>query len=277
MVQDAKNFYRSLDHQGVTFKAVDKKATTTSKSLTSELEALKRDGQQKRLDLPLSSPPLRPLHQFELGLPDRDVLFDILKLTFSFLDRDQNGFSAPERARVEAFLRLFVPLLFGVPHADMEANLAHADDLLDQEEELDSDAEFDSGHEGGGSSSMKRNGSSSTPLSVNKKGGAADLRKRLLTHAAATSARTKNGGGGGDESPSATGDEKEEVNGLNINGASPAVGDLGEQTWIQLMIETEDGERSIDNPMPERRFNFFTNTTFYCLVRTIHVSFFISG
>ena len=104
----------------MTFKATDKKATTTLKSLTSEIEALKRDGQQKRLNMGSSPASIRPLHQQELGMPDRDVLFDILKLTFSFLDRNQGGYSAPERTRVEAFLRLFVPLLFGVPHADME-------------------------------------------------------------------------------------------------------------------------------------------------------------
>ena len=65
-------------------------------------------------------------------MADRDVLFDVLKLCFSFLDRDQSGTSAPERARVEAFLRLFVPLFFGVPHSDMEANLAHSNERSEE-------------------------------------------------------------------------------------------------------------------------------------------------
>ncbi|KAK4705607.1 paired amphipathic helix protein Sin3a, partial [Phenoliferia sp. Uapishka_3] len=255
---DAKNFYRSLDHQGVTFKQTDKKATTTQKSLTLEIEALKRDGLQKRLNM--SAPtPIRPLHQQEFGMPDRDVLFDILKLTFSFLDRNQGGYSVPERIRVEAFLRLFVPLLFGVPHSDMEANLAHSDETHEhEEEELDSEVEASSdhetnggeAHEGGSMYNGKKNGHS-------KKGGAADLRKRVLAHAATTAARSSQA-----KASSRANSPTEE------RKSTTPVGVLGEQTWIHLTESKETGMDS-DEPLPERRFNFFANATFYCLARVI--------
>lgn len=188
-------------------------------------------------------------------MTDRDVLFDVLKLSFSFLDRDQSGTSAPERARVEAFLRLFVPLLFGVPHSDMEANLAHSDETPDVEED-EVESELEGGTSDGESSAFgggQRNG-------INKKGGAADLRKRLLTHAATTAAR-----GGAIRSASRA---NSPVGGED--GVVPAVGVLGEQTWIQLNAAKE-GDMVDDEPLPPRRFNFFANATFYCLVRIIHV------
>ncbi|KAM0754488.1 hypothetical protein T439DRAFT_296832 [Meredithblackwellia eburnea MCA 4105] len=246
---DAKNFYRSLDHQGVTFKQTDKKATTTSKSLTTEVETLKRDRQQKRVLMP-SSKPVRPLHQQELGMPDREVLFDILKLILSFLDRNQGGYSGPERIRVEAFVRLFVPLLFNVPHADMEANLAHAEDA-DDDDDLESESEMASDHES--------NGTDDAPKKTAKKGGAADLRKRVLAHAAATAGKSHKSSSRAN-SPT-----------RDADGKSTTVGVLSEQTWIHLTESKENGETLADSPLSVRRFNFFTNSTFYCLVRVIHI------
>lgn len=227
----------------------------TTKSLTGEIELLRREKEQSRIDVDLAVATVRPRHQYELGLPDRDILFDVLKLTCSFLDRDQGGFSIPERARVEGFIRLFVPLLFGVTHEEMEANLPHSDELanaaleedegdMDSEAEATSDAESTNGHD---SSDGGRRGT------VNKKGGAADLRRRLLTHAAATAGR----GSLHKSSSRAT---------SPVDSLASGTG-AGDQTWIQLDESfASDGE---DGAV--RRFNFFANSSFYCLVRLIHV------
>ncbi|BGP23232.1 paired amphipathic helix protein Sin3a [Rhodotorula toruloides] len=294
---DAKNFYRALDHQGIPFKAIDKKTTTTSKSLTTEIETLRRDKQQKRFDIPDHQPPrhpshptgaityptdsispslplpLRPLHQFEMHMSDRSVLFDVLKLTFSYLDREQSGFSTPERARLEAFLRLFVPLLWGVSIGEQEANLGqsqHDDDADEDEAETEAgdvttETEGETGAEGSeaGSSSVGggRKGSSM------RRGGAADLRKRLLMHAAATADRSV---------PAA-------ANGKSASRqGSPAsdeceLGRLADATWIQL-VETKENGEPVSPPSPDevlnpRRYNFFANSTVYCLVRVLHAMY----
>lgn len=268
--QDAKNFYRALDHQGVNFKSLDKKQTMATKSVTAEIDTLRRDKTQKRIDVDLSLPPARPLHQFELGFSDRDVLFDVLKLTFSYLDRDQSGFSAPERVRVEAFIRLFIPLLLGVPHSEMELNLAQLDEKLDiegdvveeePEHEVESDPENASDaesvepadHSDGGSSTGKRNG-------VNRRGGAADLRKRLLTHVATTTGR------GSPKKPSSRAPSPAED---EEDASLAAAADLDEQAWLHL----EEGSAGdvIDDATLPRRFNFFASSSFYCLARMIHV------
>ncbi|GAA5907361.1 hypothetical protein JCM6882_002816 [Rhodosporidiobolus microsporus] len=298
---DAKNYYRALDHQGIPFKAIDKKATTTSKSLTIEIDTLRREKQMRRYDTPgyvpnvhpsqSSSavtypsdsaspslpPPLRPTHQFELYMTDRAVLFDVLKLTFSYLDRDQTTYSTPERARVEAFLRLFVPLLWNIPVAEMEANLGHSShDLSDEqdEDEMDTEAdvatngaasETDSAAGDGGSDDNsagggKRNGAS-------KRGGAADLRKRLLVHAAATAGKNVPGGGAaGAKAGSRAASPTDEDDG--------DLGRLMDASWIQLTETKEDGEPvvppSADEELEPRKYSFFANATFYCLVRVIH-------
>lgn len=211
-------------------------------------------------------------------MTDREVLFDVLKLTFSYLDRDQSGISAPERQRVETFVRYFVPLFYGISHADMEAQLGAAEaSEPDEDEPAESEVDTASEAEAAGAESSADT-SATTPAtavngaaagkkgsahSVSKKGGAADLRKRLLKHAAGVA----RGGQGRSRatSPVAGGED------ANRTGHGPA-GLLGEQTWIQLGISNESMNAALDEPLPTRRFNFFANATFYCLIRTIHVS-----
>ncbi|GAA6061549.1 hypothetical protein JCM10212_001081, partial [Sporobolomyces blumeae] len=300
---DAKNFYRALDHQGIPFKALDKKLTTTSKALTNEIEGLRRDKLQKRFDVPMSKlsiekppsaittepgidpfadvpegeiAPIRPLHQFECYMTDRFVLFDVLKLTFSYLDRDQSGFSIPERARVEAFLRLFVPLLWGVEKDEMEENLGQSahDDAADlDDDEVDGDAEVAAaasdgessspatGAETDGSTGPGRRGLNGT--ASHKRGGAADLRKRLLQHAAATAGR---------DAAIANGTTFASDGAVSTDGP---IESLAEATWIHLTEAKDDSSKgsTADEVLKPRKFNFFANSTFYCLVRVIHVMY----
>ena len=241
-----------------------------TKSITAEIDNLRRDKTQKRINVDTSLPPVRPLHQFELGFSDRDVLFDVLKLTFSYLDRDQSGFSAPERVRVEALIRLFIPLLMGVSHAEMEANLAQLDEKLEidgdaveeePEPEVESDPENPSDaesvepadHSDGGSSTGKNNG-------VNRRGGAADLRKRLLTHVATTTGR------GSPKKPSSRAPSPTEDDEDSLLAAAVA---LDEQAWLHH--EEASAGDVIDDASVPRRFNFFASSSFYCLARMIHV------
>lgn len=270
----------------------------TSKSLTTEIEQLRRTHSQKRLHLTSAPSPLRPLHQYELGIPDRSILFDVLKLTFSFLDRDQSSYSGPERARVEAFLRLFIPLLLGVPHSEMEENLAHSNEPPEAEaddgdgegegegetgrdvegEDENEAEEFDSEAEANGTSDVESsNGTDMTDSGTRSpsrasssrngpgvKGGAADLRKRLLVHAATTAGR---------DLPSMGLAMSRTVSPDLLAVEQPVEGD--DQTWAQLDELIANGT-AIEGDGGERRFNFFANTTFYCLARIIHVSIHVS-
>jgi len=107
---DARNYYKSLDHQGIVFKASDKKATTP-KAFINQIEAARAEQVAKRAAYidPLFAR-ISPTYQLEFTVEDVSVLQDTLKLVFSFLDRTTGQLSPGERKRVEAFLRTFVPL-----------------------------------------------------------------------------------------------------------------------------------------------------------------------
>ena len=109
---DARNYYKSLDHQGIVFKASDKKATTP-KAFVNQIEAARAEQVAKRAAYidPLFAR-VAPMHQLEFSAEDVSVLQDTLKLVFSFLDRTTGQLSPGERKRVEGFLRTFVPLFF---------------------------------------------------------------------------------------------------------------------------------------------------------------------
>ena len=137
---DSRNFYKSLDHQGVAFKSNDKKAIT-GKALLAEIERIKEEQDKKRLEEDAVSEgdahnpqerikrtQVSPRHQLDYDMHDGAVLQDAIKLTLCFLERNdqrQSGSNVPqynvvERRRIEAFLRHYAMHLFGMG-ADFDA------------------------------------------------------------------------------------------------------------------------------------------------------------
>jgi len=170
---DAKSFYKSLDHQGVTFKANDKKAIT-SKSLVAEIEALRREQAQRRDAVNEPSLSAKPKYQYAFKIDDMDCLQDSLKLVFSYLDRAPGGISMTDRERVESFLRMLLPTFLMYPHADFDAAFAlptdGANEDGDNESETDGLSDGTSGFGDDDESTASRKGKKS----------ASDLRRKVL-------------------------------------------------------------------------------------------------
>ncbi|EGF99814.1 uncharacterized protein MELLADRAFT_94093 [Melampsora larici-populina 98AG31] len=104
---DGKNYWKALDHQGISFKAVDKKMLG-NKNLVNEIELIKREQQQKRqLALDPSIIQLLPKYQLELDLSDTDVFYDVLKILIHFLDHVPNsaGLDDSHKDHIESFLK----------------------------------------------------------------------------------------------------------------------------------------------------------------------------
>ena len=197
---DARNYYKSLDHQGVNFKASDKKAITT-KAFMAEIEARKLQQQQRRLGLDPTLPRPKPRHQLVYVMDDMNVLTDALKLAFSYLDRATGSYSSNDRDRIEAFLRSFVPKLLAVDVAEFE-------DLLNGDVDMDDDeaksiADDDARSEGTAPDD-DTDASSSASGSAARRGKkqSADLRKKILRNQAETSKQNEDGT---EESMDATG------------------------------------------------------------------------
>lgn len=197
---DARNYYKSLDHQGVNFKASDKKAIT-AKAFIAEIEARKLQQQQRRLSLDPTLPRPKPRHQLVYVMDDMHVLTDVLKLAFSYLDRATGSYSANDRERIEAFLRSFVPKLLAVDSAEFEELLNGDVDLDDDEAKSTADDDVRSE---GTAADDDTDASSTASGSATRRGKkqAADLRKKILKNQAET---TKQSEDSAEESGDATG------------------------------------------------------------------------
>jgi len=252
---DAKNFYKSLDHQGVTFKSNDKKVVT-AKHFVGNIESVRADQAEARAQE--GRPPfagLPPGHQLEYSFKDISVLQDSLKLVYSFLDHSHAHYSAQERRAVEGWLRSFIPLLCMCPAADFNAGSGSLPDPQDEEMDQTLDKQRN-GHEHGMASTSGQEGAT------------ADLRKQLLK----PSQEKPTGTEGMDVSSSGVTPHPERDlspslgDSRNVGIAPPEISSPDQ--WIRDASANQGPFISGDDG--SRRKPFFANTTFYtvfCLLQ----------
>jgi len=112
--QTARVFWKSLDHQGISIKANDKRQFQL-KTLIAEITA-KRDEQINRR---LSPTTPAPEYQFAYEFKDEGIILDISRLLTVTLENG-SGFSIKDRDSIEGFIKAFVPLFFGINSRDVE-------------------------------------------------------------------------------------------------------------------------------------------------------------
>ncbi|KAI6161444.1 hypothetical protein EDD17DRAFT_1587529 [Pisolithus thermaeus] len=249
---DAKNFYKSLDHQGITFKTNDKRCIT-AKYLFGNIETIKAEQMRKRERQRPSFAAGSLGHQLEFDLSQTPVLQDILRLVYSFLDHSHAQYSAQERRSIASFLRSFVPLLCTFPTADFDTVCGPVDGLRDD------DTEHEVFH-------AQRSGSRSAGGSApqNSPVAAGDLRRQLLRAAQERALRTE--GCSGTQSSPISPNSVHEPGGAD--NKSVLFEDGSQHVWIRIsQTATRVG------PNPWTRKPFFCNTTFYtmlCLLQLMY-------
>jgi paired amphipathic helix protein Sin3a len=263
---DTKNFYKSLDHQGISFKANDKK-NITAKHFVADIEAIKK-GQLSDPDESANSLSYAHGsggHQLDLGFQDTSVLNDALKMAYSFLDHSQAIYGPQERRSLEKFIRSFMPILF--MFSPVEFNAACGPDGT-QDDDIVADNDID-GQRNGRRSVVPSQASGGNVAGVP----ASDLRKKLLK-----TVQEKANKRDGDSSSrvasrasSPTPRNGSPSRSEAVSGAAPAK-EKAEDVWIREVVglASAGGQGSISHK-PERK-PFFANTTFYTLLRLLHVS-----
>jgi len=251
---DSRNFYKSLDHQGISFKANDKK-NITAKHFIADLEAIKADQlseweQSGRSYMTHGSVGF----QLEYSFQDTSVLFDSLKMVYSFLDRSQAQYTQQERRAVEKFLRAFIPLLCMYPVAEFNAACGplegggQDDDVMPALDGLPQDGLRSGGRRSVGS---MVGGNSYTGVA------ASDLRRKLLRTAQEKSSSGR---------ASAVGSRAASPSDLRSPKRDDAKYEEGGGTWIQETTPLPENGPPLELDRP-----FFANTTFYTLLRLLQV------
>ncbi|KAJ1675234.1 hypothetical protein EV182_001669, partial [Spiromyces aspiralis] len=114
---DAKNFYKSLDHQGPVFKSSDRKAIS-AKNLIAEIEMLRREQQEKLRHDQLTQPgsvesALKHRYQLHYRFVVPRIIGDLTELVFTNINR-QNQITGSERDEIGNFFNRFFGELFGI-------------------------------------------------------------------------------------------------------------------------------------------------------------------
>jgi paired amphipathic helix protein Sin3a len=262
---DVKNFYKSLDHQGISFKANDKK-NITAKHFVADIETMKEEQMQAReLAAPSFSFAQGSVgHQLEYSFQDTSVLHDSLKMVYSFLDHSQTLYSPQERRSIEKFLRSFIPVLFMCPTAEFNAACGALDGGHD-DDGIDVHPISESQHNTGRSSG--------TPQAFQVTGiPASDLRKQLLKTAQEKSntkdGDLKSGLGSRASSPAAR-----TVSSSMVDVPTSIFGttEIFEDVWIREGMAANSTRTTMANAFRPKRRPFFANTTFYTLLRLLQV------
>ena len=253
---DAKNFYKSLDHQGLVFKSNDKKAIT-AKHFVNDVETVKLE-QKERLELELDGEEgerdarrnrsrrakgrrsrrdrqqRKRAHgvfkslgfQLDYAFTDTSLLHDCLKLVYSYLDHNLSQYSFQERRSVEKFLQSFIPAFCSLPVTEF----SHGFEPMDEDPPLDPASSDGEGKTAGGvpQEASDSRASSGRKVSANE------------------------------ESASSLPENKHMVK------VPPC------ETWIRESVQSGPGGQEVGKTVISRH-PFFANTTFYTLLRLIQV------
>ncbi|KAI8645248.1 hypothetical protein BD408DRAFT_412043 [Parasitella parasitica] len=245
---DSKNFYRSLDYQGTTFKMNDRKAMA-NKGLIAEIESLQKEKPNE---------PVQFQHEFQ-----DDTLFkDIARLICSFMDK-QTGFSKLDKQKVRNFLRTFVAMFFHVQDTLPAETCIEQDDANELEEDDNNKDESDS----------TQNGS----VSPRKRATSEDDHGRLLRGvfkrnappqppaAAATTTTTSSSS----SSSSAAAAAAAELDTMSIDDEIVVPDDvIMDQTDNHLDLFAVAAAATAPEIINQKRiYSFFCNSQYYCLFR----------
>ncbi|KAI9280942.1 hypothetical protein BC943DRAFT_344353 [Umbelopsis sp. AD052] len=205
---DAKNFYRALDYQGATFKSNDRR-TIVPKALVSEIENLYNDqidAREKESESDNSPGAInRPNHQLSYSMTDKAIFKDITRVVFSFLDRQSGSDNKSDRGKIRTFMKMFIPLCFGVQDIVPENLLREDDDDDEDDEPMDDDDEtrsvnsYESDGEVSRSPSSRKRGKRGRSARREDDGGPSDLLRDVLTRKTKETARSRSGSPSSDE------------------------------------------------------------------------------
>ena len=232
--QNMKLFYRSLDHQILTAKSLDKRQFQP-KTLQAEITIKHQQQQRSRI-----TNSLVPNFQLAYTFNDQDLILDASHLVLTFLRYDSAGVVG-EESRTEQFIKAFVPTFFEI---DQDA-------FNNRMKDIDEDEFMDEGSDRSIPAGVRRNNLPTTN-GVGPGQSEGDASKD-----------SKEG------TPTAMDIDNAEVEARGTTNHSSRRIDPTEYRWTEhAPITSEDGhEMPVNEPFHRDTFNLYGNANIYCFFR----------
>lgn len=236
-----RQFWKSLDHQGLNAKNQDKK-NFQAKTLTSDIQA-KYEESKKTWDSGLPG----KKHQLEYKFDDLDVITDAtrLLLTSLYTDRQQN-LNAGEQERVRSWLVDFLVRFFGLDGEKFVEQIEAESNKIQRE------AEEADGHDSDAPPSARRKNKINPDLLRRL----AIERRRGKEDSVASASK--------ESTPAPAGSEMD-VDEEPVSADTP---EEPQQPWINVDNSDTSARRlAMDETYPHTTFNLYANANIYCFFR----------
>ena len=232
-----KQFYKSLDHQGINAKNMDKK-NFQQKPLISDIQAKWEEGKKNR-DNGIAV----PKHQLEFFFTDLDVIADAARLVLTCLESDRSGYNVGECERIKTWFIDFLPQFFGLSGEQFTESV-RVNIPSSRDEEMQYGVESD------GQSGLKSKGSKNSLL-----------RKAL----AKTNGNNDSASASKESTPIPTTEHDME---LDEEPADIDSEDSPRQPWINHVGGDLPAQQiSLEETYPHTTFNLYANANIYCFFR----------
>ncbi|EXJ93677.1 hypothetical protein A1O1_02069 [Capronia coronata CBS 617.96] len=236
-----KHFWKSLDHQGINAKNLDKK-NFQQKTLTSEIQAKYEEAKKNRENgLPAKK------HQLEYRFDDLDVVADAARLILVALESERISFNTSEQDKLRAWLTDFVIRFFGLDPEKFQ-------------EQIDTDAARNREHDEG----IDLHESDVHAPTKGKSQRKSDWLRRLALERRH----------GKEDSVASASKESTPMPGavsemeLDEDVASSEALETPGRPWINVAnSDTPARHPALDEPYPHTTFNLYANANIYCFFR----------
>ncbi len=254
-------FWKSLDHQGIHAKTVDKKQFQ-AKTLQNEIQARYEEQKRQRI-VPWNTV---PKYQFQYSFDDTEIILDAARLLLTYIDRS-HSINGADQSKLEVFVKDLIPTFFGL---DRERFQQYMSDVYDNSPPNE-DAEDDS--------------QAAEEVSVPRGRRAANGKKTDLLRGVLERGRTgkparkeKEGSaisGSKESTPDVTSLADEELAGPGDSAAeSSASVDMTDFRWMDHPTTGNfRGKRDIQPNEPYRRdtYTLYCNLNIYCFFRMFEI------
>ncbi|KAJ4669681.1 Transcriptional regulatory protein sin3 [Exophiala dermatitidis] len=236
-----KHFWKSLDHQGINAKNLDKK-NFQQKTLTSEIQAKYEEAKKNRE----SGIPAKR-HQLEYKFDDLDVIADAARLILVSLESERVQYNTSEQDKLRGWLVDFVVHFFGLDPEKFQEQI-DTDSLRNREHEEGADLqESDTQAPTRGKSGPKANWL--RRLALERRHGKED------SVASASKESTPMPGA------------MSEMD-LDEDAVSSETPEQSQRPWIKVgNSDASARQPSMDEPYPHTTFNLYANANIYCFFR----------
>lgn len=244
--QTHKFFWKSLDHQGINAKNLDKK-NFQQKTLTSEIQA-KYDERKKVREAGYQ----QVAHQFEYAFTQQEILLDASHLILYALEKDRANYNSGEQERISAFLTKFITTFFGL---DTTVFKEFMSDIQEQTSNGEMDDEI--------------NGEEAIQQRFLK----ANMRKADILHRLALNKQTGKEGSvltGSKESTPVIGLMSELEQDDDPTNEPDVVADVAARRWMDHPCIAHGGKMRrylLDEPYEREEYNLYANANIYCFFR----------